>query len=189
MLLFCAFTSPSAQSDLRPGWKALEGSGLYVEVPEEFKTHSATVQGHIDFTTFKLNYVSAANLNRGMFVSAGSGLVPLAPNVDEDDLDALAEDYLGKFFGPLMLPDIGTFICDPQKNKTTQYESLGAAVRETNAISQGTGQEYRIYFVFATKPAAMRRAKLIYIVAGCPVNQIEANSRVMSTILASFKVD
>lgn len=183
-------TAPAvAQSEVREGWKAARGpAGLYFETPREFETARGTGPGFIAQTPFTLNYLSARNVSRGMFVSAGTGIIPLSQDFDEDELAVLSEKSLESFFHPLSLPGIGVFTCDPRRAETSEYKALNAYVRETTARSQSTAREYRIYFAFTLKPAGFMRAKLIYLVAGGREEDIEDINRVMSTILASFKV-
>jgi hypothetical protein len=189
-ILIASLLSTTTTGQVRDGWKAAKGpGGLYFEVPNEFETTRGTGPGFIANTSFTLQYVSARNTRQGMFVSANTGIIQLAQNFDQDTLDELAEQSLAQIIAPLSVPHIGVFTCNPDKFKTSEYKALDSYVRETDAISQATGREYRVYLTLSLKKEGFRKARLIILVAGGPSENIKDINRTLSTILASFKLE
>ena len=192
-VIFYTATIPSslfAQNGPRKDWQSAEYRALYIEVPREFNVFTGTRLGSFRTPPFVINNISATNIREGLFVSAGYGYLPRPRYENEDELDKMAESRL-EFFEGLVLPGIGSFCFTcPRTNvgRYTSIEGVDGPVREITARSQATGRYYRMYFVLALKPEA-HRVKLFYIITGCPEDEIEDKNWVMSTILASFRLN
>lgn len=172
------------------GWKTARGAGLRFDVPREFRTTSGTMPGVLSDGMwnqgFQLHYLTAANFDRYVFAAAGHGDVVINPNYP-GDLDDLAADSLSRILSNLDIPGIGLMWIDVPNAEVAKYETMGIQVSETKAMSAATRREYRVYFALAFRKAGFGRARMVYMLTGCPENKIEENNQVMSTILSSFK--
>jgi hypothetical protein len=184
LLLACA-ASASAQE-----WKTAKYSGLEFEVPRDFRTTSGTGPGHLasggSYQNFTLRYLTAANFDRYIFASSGYGTVIISPNY-EGDMDDLASESLSSILSNLTIPGVGLMYIDLANAKVSKYKTMGIEVSETKAMSAATRREYRVYFALAFREAGRGRARMVYMITGCPEDDIEDNNQVMSTILSSFK--
>jgi hypothetical protein len=185
-LLACV-SSASAQTK---GWKNATGAGLKFEVPNDFRTTSGLGPGYLSdgnsTQAFQLHYLSAANFDRYIFASAGYGYVVISPYY-RGDMDDLATESLSSILSNINIPGIGTMRLDLDDAKVAEYETMGIQVSETKATSAATGREYRVYFALAFRRAGNGRAKMVYMLTGCPEDDIDDNNQVLSTILSSFK--
>lgn len=172
------------------GWKTARSGSLKFEVPQEFRTASGTMPGFLsDGVTnqaFELRYLTAANFDRFIFAAAGYGHVIINPNYP-GDMDDLASESLSRILSNINIPEIGQMRIDVANAEVAQYETMGIQVSETKALSVASGREYRVYFALAFRRAGYGRAKMIYMITGCPEADIKENNQVLSTILSSFK--
>lgn len=188
LALSLAASLPTAAQ--RSGWKIARGAGLEFEVPRDFRTASGTGSGHLasagSYQNFTLRYLSAANFDKYIFASAGYGYVVVSPDYP-GDMDDLASDSLSEILSNITIPEIGVMRLDLAGAEVAKYKTMGIQVSETTATSAATGREYRVYFALAFRRASGGRAKMVYMITGCPEDDIEDNNQVLSTILSTFK--
>lgn len=174
----------------RRDWKTANSGNLKFEVPREFRTTSGTMPGFLSDgmsnQTFELRYLTAANYDRYIFAAAGYGHVFINPNYP-GDMDDLASESLSRILSNINIPGIGTMRIDVANAEVAQYETMGIQVSETKALSVASGREYRVYFALAFRRTGSGRAKMVYMITGCPEADIKENNQVLSTILSSFK--
>jgi hypothetical protein len=174
----------------RRDWKTASSGNLKFEVPREFETTSGTMPGFLadrwSNQSFELRYLTAANYRRYIFAAAGYGLVFINPNYP-GDMDDLASESLSKILSNINIPGIGWMRIDVANAEVAQYETMGIQVSETKALSVASGREYRVYFALAFRRADSMRARMVYMITGCPEADIKENNQVLSTILSSFK--
>ena len=174
----------------RRDWKTASGGNLKFEVPQEFETTSGIMPGFLadrwSSQNFELRYLTAANYRRYIFAAAGSGLVFINPNYP-GDMNDLASESLSKILSNINIPGIGTMLIDVANAEVAEYETMGIQVSETKALSVASRREYRVYFALAFRRVDSRRARMVYMITGCPEADIKENNQVLSTILSSFK--
>ncbi len=78
-------------------------------------------------------------------------------------------------------------LIDVANAEVAEYETMGIQVSETKALSVASRREYRVYFALAFRRVDSRRARMVYMITGCPEADIKENNQVLSTILSSFK--
>jgi hypothetical protein len=178
----------SARCQSNGGWERVREHDVEVEVPTWCSVKTGVMPGHCEEFSFAMSYISALASVKDFFVSAWYGdiLNPVS-EVSDESLDYVAQSFLKEFFGPLSLPYIDDFACDPSSTEVSSYKSLGQAVRETTALSLSSGKTYKIFFVFALQPSGSR-LRICCLVVGCPEEEISEYNRVMSVILDSFTV-
>jgi len=187
------YTAASASSLLAQGgpredWERVRYGVLQIDVRKDFKIYRGfrplfIFQGQ----QINLNFITATDESRGLFVWAGYHFSPCGMNYD------MAKYILENSCG-LDLPGIGTFKFTSSQSAVSKHTTIGAPVRETTGRRlvvrrrgvYDTGEDYRIYYAF--KPPECS-ANLSFIVMGFPENEIEKYSRVMSAILASFRLN
>jgi hypothetical protein len=179
--------SANAQSS---GWKVARGAGLKFEVPSDFTITSGTGPGHLgdaqSLQMFELHYLTAANTQRFIFASAGYGYVQVSPYF-RGTMEDLAAASLSNILQRLTIPNVAVMELDLPNAEVSEYKTMGIQVSETKAVSLATHREYRVYFALAFREAGPGRAKMVYMVTGCPEAKIDETNQVLSTILASFK--
>lgn len=187
LIVFSTTLGVAAQSS---GWKTASGAGLKFDVPRDYQTTSGIAPGHLadrqSLQNFELHYLSAANFQRYIFASAGYGYVQISPYF-RGDMEDLASASLSNILSRLTIPGIGVMELDLPNAEVSEYKTMGIQVSETTATSVASGREYRVYFALAFRRAPGGRAKMVYMVTGCPEADIEGTNQVLSTILASFK--
>lgn len=175
-IFFCAASS-LAQDGL--GWRHVRYGALQIEVPEEFNIHRRfRPLFWFEGREVYLNFVTATNLSRGLFVWAGYHFSPCGMDY------RMAEEILETSNG-LNLPGIGIFDVTASQG-SGPHRAIRAPYREVTARSQLSGRDYRIYFAF--KPPDCN-ANLSFIIVGFPEGEIDNYDQVMSTIFASFRLN
>jgi len=129
-------------------------------------------------------YICAVANTRGFFVCAQCTSIRDHPELSDEGVQHDLEQVL-RMLQRHTLPIIGTLVLDLSALHVTDYKASGHAVSETTATLEGTGQNFKVFYLVAIHRFGTF-CRLYILFVGCPESEISDYRRSMSYILDSF---